>query len=149
MIFQRESIRSVWDEMLPLMHAHYKEIAPFHDIELNPQKDRYVALCDASVVYLFTARSHSGELIGYNSFFVSPHLHHENSLQALQDVIYISPEHRGFGAKFISWCDGYLKSSGVQIVMQCLKATHNHGPMLERQGYKLLDLVYVRRLDGK
>lgn len=147
MIFARERLIDCWDELQILASAHYDEIGHYKDIFLDPDKSTYFSIEAANKLALFTARDEVGGLIGYNAFFISQSLHHKSSVQALQDLIYIDKNHRGFGSKFIEWCDKQLQVMGVQVVMQCLKAKHNHSKILERQGYELLDLVYSKRLD--
>ena len=60
---------------------------------------------------------------------------------------FIDKEKRGFGGKFILWCDDELRKEGVQVVYHHIKAAHNWGKMIERLGYQLQDLIYCRRLD--
>jgi hypothetical protein len=51
------------------------------------------------------------------------------------------------GGRFIKWCDEQLRAEGVAVVYHHIKAAHNFGPMLERFGYELVDLIYSRRLN--
>jgi GNAT superfamily N-acetyltransferase len=145
--FQAESFDSVFDEMLPLLRNHYFEVAHFKDIDFEPDVEMYAALYNAGVLKLYTARSATSELIGYAAYFVRGNLHYKSSKQAVQDVIYIAPERRGFGSKFIKWCDEQLKSEGVQAVYHHVKAKQDWGPMLMRMGYEKIDIIYARRLD--
>lgn len=146
MRFARERFQDTIDEAMPLVTAHYDEIAHFKDIPLDPDHVMYAALEDAGVLRVFTARTDEDQLIGYAVFFVRPNIHYKTSLQAAQDVIFIHPNHRGTGGKFILWCDEELRKEGVQAVYHHVKAAHNFGPMLERFGYQLIDLIYGRRL---
>ena len=68
---------------------------------------------------------------------------------ASQDVLFLAPEHRKgrLGMKLIDYADSMLRREGVQVVAQHVKAAHNFGPLLERLGYELQDLIYTRRLD--
>jgi hypothetical protein len=140
-------MHDVIPELKKLIPAHYEEVSRDHDIPLNPDWDKYMQLQDNGCVRVFTARDEFGELIGYNVFFVHKNLHYQSSVQASQDVIYIDKEKRGFGRRFIDWCDVQLGAEGVQKVYHHVKAKHNFGPMLEKLGYELADLVYARRLD--
>lgn len=146
--FAREFLHDIWDEAAPLLELHYEEIAHYKDIALKPDRARYMVAEDAGGVRAYTARD-DNRLVGYQVFFVARNIHYSDSLQAMQDVLYLSREHRGrmIGFKFISWCDEQLRAEGVQAVMQHTKAKHNFGPMLERIGYELMDLVHVRRLN--
>lgn len=87
-------------------------------------------------------------LVGYALFFVRSNPHYKSSVQAVQDVIYLAPGVRGgTGYKFIAWCDAQLAAEGVQAVYQHVKAAHDFGRLLERQGYELVDFIYAKRLD--
>lgn len=145
--FAAERLSAVWDEAQPLVAAHYREIAHHADIALNPDRDCYFAAEEAGHLRCFTARKET-KLIGYAVYFVRHSLHYQQSLQAVQDVLFLDPRERGSaGARFIAWCDRKLRDDGVQLVWQHMKAAHSFGPMLERMGYELIDLVYARRLD--
>ena len=145
--FGRELLSNVFDEMMPLFDKHYKEIAHYQDIPLDPIKDEYMAREKAGAVRAFIARDEYGAIVGYAVFFVCRNLHYRSSLQALQDVLFIDPAKRGFGMKFIAWCDEQLKAEGIQVSYHHVKKEHNFGPLLERLGYDLVDLIYARRLD--
>ena len=145
--FQREILTpELWDELYPLFELHYKEIALYQDIPLSPEKNLYFKAEEMGMLRVYTARENS-EVIGYAWFWIKPNPHYSTSLQAQQDIIFIHPERRGFGAKFIAWCDEQLTAEKVQVVSHHVKHAHNFGPLLERMGYKLMDLIYTRRLD--
>lgn len=146
--FQRERAIDLWPEIMPLLEKHWHEIAHYADIKLEPDVKAYNWADDFGALRCFTARV--GEtLVGYAIYFVRPNLHYTSSLQASQDVLFLLPEYRGklIGAQFIAWCDAQLQAEGVQVVTQHVKAEHNFGPLLERMGYQLVDLIYSRRLD--
>lgn len=145
--FHREiASAALFSEMLPLLQLHQEELAHYKDIELEPNFAQYEALENAGVLKVFTVRDEKWALIGYCVYFVSRHLHYTSTLQASQDLIFIHPDKRGFGSKFIKWIDEQLRADGVQVVYQHIKAKKNFGPMLERQGYELCDLVYTKRI---
>lgn len=137
------------EEAIPLFSLHYKQIAHYQDIQLAPDYDSYLKIGEMGLLRIFTAREESGELIGYCIFFVRPNLHYKESLQAVQDVLFIHPEKRGFGASFIEWCDEQLKAEGVQVSYHHVKARPdlNFSPLLLKQGYILVDQIFGKRLD--
>ncbi len=148
MSYQREKVTmALCEELAPLLYTHYKEIAHYQDIPLKPAFDQYIASDEAGILRVFTNRDDKGLLIGYAIYFVRHNIHYSTSLQAVQDVLFIHPERRGSGMRFIKWCDEELKREGVQATYHHVKTKHNFGPMLERMGYRLVDLVYARRLD--
>ncbi len=146
--FSREPLTPQWfEEAMPLLRLHYKEIAHYQDIPLDPDEDAYLDAEKRGAIRCFVARDQFGLLMGYAVFFVRYNIHYKTSLQAIQDVIYVDPNKRGIGARFIPWCDAKLKEEGVQVVYHHVKDEHNFGPLLERIGYKLIDHIYGRRLD--
>lgn len=145
-LYQSERLQDIWDEIFPILKDHYKEIAHYQDIKLEPNVREYFILEDLRIIKVFTAREEN-ELIGYNIFFIRHNMHYKSSLQALNDVIYIKKDKRGFGKEFIKWCDEELKKLGVQVVFHHIKNEHNWGKVLEKMDYKLIDLIYGKRLD--
>lgn len=137
----------LFEELAPLFQKHYDEIAHFKDIELDPDWEQYERIEQAGALRVYIARGPEGDIVGYAVYFLRHNFHYKNSYQALQDILFIDPSKRGFGAKFILWCDKQLKEEGVQVAYHHVKQAHNFGPMLERIGYRLVDLIYARRLD--
>ncbi len=147
--YQRERLADLWAELAPLIEAHYREISVYPDIPLDPDKERYRQAEDAGMIHCYTARTAAGALIGYAWFVVNTNLHYRSSLQAMQDVIFIHPEHRRgrVGMGLIAHCDDSLRAAGVQVVYHHTKVHHDFGRLLERLGYSLNERVYARRLD--
>ena len=144
-VFDRaESVAGVWDEIYPLLKQHWAEIAHHKDIALDPDVEFYHKADALGMVRVFTAREDEA-LIGYAVFFVKPNVHYKQVLVAQQDILFVQKDKRGFGAKFIAWCDEQLKAEGVQMSMHHVKEAHNFSPLLRRLGYELVDLIYVRR----
>jgi hypothetical protein len=146
MRFQREPVTiDLINELIPLLVEHNKEVGDTSTIE--PNIEMFLGLEAAGHLRCFTARIDStDELVGYNVYFVQNSLHKKTSLQALQDVIFIRKGHRGFGLQFISWCDEQLRYDRVNVIYGHVKAAHDFGPMLEKLGYELVDLIYKREL---
>lgn len=149
--FQREEFTpKLVDEIQPLIAAHYREIAHYQDIPLDPDYDVYYKIADAGQLRVFTARKQkSGALVGYCLYFVRSNPHYKTSIQAVQDILFLTPELRGLtlGPALIAYTEARLKEEGVQVAMQHVKAAHNFGKMLERNGWELVDLIYTKRLD--
>lgn len=144
--FNTERLQDIWDEIVPILKDHYLEIAHYKDIRFEPNVSEYFKIEDAGILKVFTARE-DDLLIGYNVFLVRNNMHYKSSLQALNDIIYIKKEKRGFGKKFIKWCDEELKSIGVQVVHHHIKFAHDWSPILENMGYVKHDIIMSKRLD--
>lgn len=149
MNFQRETVKDCIQEMMPLLEKHYVEIAHYKDIPLNVDVEKYIKFEESGLIRLFTLRTGTeNKLVGYAAFIVNTNAHYKDSLQAVQDVIFIDPEYRGNGGAFFDQCDEALKLEGVQAVYHHVKVAHNFGPMLAKRGYELVDLIYAKRLDA-
>jgi len=146
--FDRERVYECWPDLRPLTERHWREIAHYQDIPLNVSEYLYDAMERAGRFRLYTVRS-DGILVGYAGFFVTRSTQHADSLQAVQDVLFLVPELRGrkVGLEFITWCDERLREEGVQVVYHHVKHTHNFGPLLASLGYESIGTVWGRRLD--
>jgi GNAT superfamily N-acetyltransferase len=145
---REEDITELWDEAWPLLQEHWREIAHYQDIPLDPDRDAYAALERADLTRCYTARE-DGKLIGYVVFFVRPNLHYRTSRQALQDVLFLLPEYRRgrAGLTLIKVAETRLRAEGVQVVYHHAKCSNQVGRLLEHIGYELVDGVYGKRLD--
>lgn len=146
--FARETLEQVRAEIEPLLHAHWLEIAHYADIPINPDWDFYANMDAAGSLRIFTARN-DGELVGYAVFFVGPNRHYKDSIQAVQDVVFLHPNYRGarVGASLILFADAECQSENIQVIYHHIKAAHDFGPLLVHCGYELVDLIYAKRLD--
>lgn len=147
--FRRESLTRVRASGVEaLLERHWREIAHFQDIPLEVDWAKYEAAESAGNLRIFTARADL-DLIGYGCYLVGYNGHYRSSLQAVQDVLFLVPEHRKarIGYRLIAYADQQLREEGVQAVYQHSKAAHDMSPILKRQGYVLVDLLYAKRLD--
>lgn len=155
MLFQREHVSALRQEVAPMLEQHWSEVAHYPDVPLDVDWALYAALDDADRFRAYSVRTRQGALAGYQAFMLlrapTGHPHYRSTPMAQMDVLYLAPEHRGrmVGARFIDWCDRQLRAEGVIVVRHHLKARTglNYGSLLERVGYVLEDLVYARRLD--
>ena len=144
--FQREQAHTCFLEAIPLIKNYRQEIAYYTDLELKPGFDAYERLETAGLLRAYTARL-DGKIIGFAVFHFYPHLHFQNNIFALHDILYIMPEHRGFGQQFLKWVNEQLKADGATVVYYYVNLKFNYGPMLKRLGLKLVDHLYEGRLN--
>ena len=146
--FAQEKIEDVIDEAKPLLLKHWEEIATFKDISLDPDYELYFKMERMGLVKGFSARDENGKMAGYSVYFIKTNPHYKNTLFAVSDVLFIQKENRGRTGYFlIKYCEEELKKMGVDIITYHIKATHNWGRMIERMGYGLQDLIYLKRMD--
>lgn len=146
--YQQEKVSEIWDELMPLLFAHWTEIAHYQDISLDPDVEAYAKVEEMGALRCYTARA-DGLLVGYVVFFVRHNLHYRVSFQAVQDVLFLSPEYRhgGAGVKLIRYSERQLAEDGVQAVYHHAKRTNQVGKLLLRLGYEHIDEIYGKRLD--
>lgn len=146
--FARESAHAVWDEIQPLLAEHWREIAHFDDIPLEPRREVYEHLETIGGLYVFTVRD-DGHLVGYAVYVVDVHMHYASSKQATQDVLFLLPGYRnaGIGMGLINYADTAMRDAGVQVVLQHVKLAHDFGPLLKALDYEQVESIYARRLD--
>lgn len=158
-VFARETLTEhLIAEMLPLLSAHWREVAQFQDIPLDVDIATYLNAESSGLARCYTVREpfvfdtfppSSNALVGYAVFFVRPNPHYRASVQAVQDVLYLDPSMRGGkGGEFIGWCDEQLRAEGVQISYHHAKLAHPQlGKALARLGYEPVETIWARRLD--
>lgn len=144
-----ESMDQVFAEIQPLLKSHFAELSYFKDIALDPDWAKYRTMQEQNALRIFTARQ-LGELVGYAVFAVHPAMHYQGSLQAIQDVFYVDPKHRGgrVGWRLLRYAERWLREEGVQVVRHHVKRGHPElAELLQHCEYELEDLLYVKRLD--
>lgn len=148
--FQREAMGDLIGEIQPLLEDHWREVAHYPDIPLDPAWNTYRGFEADGQLHCYSAREND-ELIGYVVFFVRPNHHYQGSLQAWQDVLFMDREHRvGMaGVRLIKYAERRLAAEGVQVVYHHAKRTNKVGGLLVRLGYELVDEIYAKRLDRK
>jgi GNAT superfamily N-acetyltransferase len=115
--YAREDLYEVKDEAAHLLEKHWEEIALNKEkIKLNPDWNAYDAMYKSGQLGIYTARK-NGKLIGYFVVVATPSLHYKDHLFAVNDIIYLDPEHRkGFvGIKLIKFAEEDLKKFGVSV----------------------------------
>jgi len=144
--FTTEKLYECIKELKELIKLHYDEVAPYSDIPLNVNWERLILMDLRDSMKCFIVRK-DDKLVGYANFFISSSIEYQGSIQAKMSNIFIHPDHRGHGIRFISYCDEQLKKEGVQVVYHHVKARNDYGVLLNRLGYDIMNIEYSKRLD--
>ena len=148
MVYARESFAAVLPEVMPLLAAHWAEVAHYKDIPLDVDVDAYLAVEATGAFRVYTARDGQGRLVGYAAFFVRANGHYRGSLQAVQDVLFLETFARGQGGELVRYAEEQLAAEGVQVVYQHIKvATPRTAALMVRLGYEAVDTIFAKRLD--
>lgn len=145
--FHRENTTKLFDEIMPLFEQHFAEIytPDYPDFEIKPDFGLYEYLEKKDVYRAFTVRTVHGKLVGYAGFFLKDHPH-TGVKQATQDLCFIAPEFRGNGEAFFAFCEEQLSEAGAQVILQMVTPHLDFSSMLKRNGYRLQETVYAKRL---
>lgn len=148
--YQKERLGDFLHEIKPLLEDHYRELAVFQDIPLDPAYEEYVAADDAGKNFvIYTARC-DGKLIGYSAFFFRMHNHYKKHSWAINDVIWIHPDYRqsGVGFGFERFWSEQLAALGIHVVQVSTKEQHPElAYLLKKTGYQHTDNMYAKRLN--
>lgn len=147
--YQVETYSDVIEELLPLLAAHWRELALFKDeIPLDPDHGWYRKGSEAGVLQFFTVRA-DGVLIGYAVFVVIPRHPHYAHRWAHDDILWVAPEHRksGVGNGLLDFCESELSKNGPVMIHINTKI---HAPalavLLQSRGYENVELGFSKRL---
>lgn len=141
--FHREFLCEVVQEIEPLIHQHYQELVQESDrLKIEPRWQDYAALERMGFFHMFTARA-DGKLAGYGAFFLNKHLHHSNLTSAVNDALFLHPDHRAgmTGIRLIRFCESELKAMGADKVCIHAKQGTSLHPILERLGYTAEEII--------
>lgn len=103
-------------------------------IPFAPNWPAYYALERAGVLR-FGALILGRKLIGYSIWFVQPNLHHMNTSWAVNDLLYVEPEHRGpAGLLLIRRAEADLRGQGVKVIAYQVKPRKVRGELDYQRG---------------
>jgi hypothetical protein len=137
--YRVEKMMDVLDEFKNLSVHHWMEIANYQDkIPLEPDWDKYRKIEEAGMLMFMTVRV-SGSMVGYCAFIITPHLHYKSCVTAMNDLVYVRPEYRGFiGAKLIKESERTVVALGAKRVIWHVKpGDRDWRSVLEKMGYLL------------
>ena len=149
--FQIERVADILEEIKPLLESHWREIALYQEqFPLNPDYDKYLSLDAVGMVHVATARN-DGELIGYCICFVMPHLHYQDCIVAMNDILFLKAEHRRgrIGWNLITYAMQDLQRLGVNRMTFHVKSSHDFSPLLLRMGFNEIERNFDILLNGR
>lgn len=141
----------LYEEVLPLLQAHWREVALYQDrIQLEVDVAFYLKLQALGSLTCFTVRD-EGRLVGYCVFMSAHHPHYASLFVVRNDVIYMDPEYRGMESmRLIRFCERHFKGSvppRTQMMMTWHAKLSNHfKDLLEHLGYTVNEVLLGKLL---
>lgn len=143
------------DGLEDLLYQDFREVEVDQDtVPMAPDWPYYFEQERIGTYRVISARL-DGELVGHNAFFVNKHTRHKGVTFAINDMIYMAPEHRkGWaGIALIRESERLLKEAGVVKVQYSIKlhvklgaSRGTVGDLLAHLGYRHIEDVYAKIL---
>lgn len=144
-----EPLAALLDDGLEAMivQNHWPEVGVHKDIvSVAIDWPKYRRLEADNILYVMGVRR-GGELVGYASYTVMPHLHYSTTLHAMNDAIFVQPEVRGAGIGLIRAAERALarvaSPNWIRIIYHAkLEVAAERGTfarVFERLGYKAFE----------
>ena len=147
--YARETYAEAVGSIRPLLLEHWRELATYGDVPLDPDFEAYRVLDAAGVLRIFTVRIAS-DLVGYAIYFVrSGHVHYRSTPWAVSDIVLVRREHRnlGVGNGLFEFIERSLAEEGVRVISTMAKLAHPElSLLLEARGHARNEVIHVRRL---
>jgi hypothetical protein len=105
-------------------------------LELNVNEAAY----GHNYTQVFAMRE-DGVLVGYAVFLVIDHPHFKGTTFAMNDVVYIKPEHRKESRLFFEYIDKHL-SPMVNVINYSMNYANPHIEFMKSLGYEPTEVVY-------
>ena len=137
------------DGMADCTVAQWHESGRDHeDVPLSIDWGRYQAAEAAGIFHLLAARR-DGVLVGYNAVYIMPHSMYSTTLHAINDSVYVKPEHRGVGILLVRALEHKLAErhpSQIIRMVYCAQVGDPWVRVLNRLGYDMRETVHVKVL---
>ena len=155
MIYQisQELLHENTPELLPLYASHYAEMKArlrgegIEIADFAPRYDEYFKASRAGYLLNFVVRLKDGEAVGYSNVYVTDDMHN-GERTALEDTIWIRPDHRrGIGKKLTEFILAHLKSIGCKSARMQAMTDPRAVKLWQRLGFKPAAVVMIKRFD--
>jgi len=143
------------DDGLPdLVERHWQEVGVYRDLmPLSVDWDQYLALADKGILRVVGARLR-GDLIGYASYMVMPHIHYSATMHIMGDGIFVTKDHRASGAG-VSMIDKAERDIPAEFAGRWVRIWYHDkafleylGPVLKKRGYSHVENCWDKMVRG-
>lgn len=148
--FGVEKLGTCLEEAKPILLEHWKEIAVYDDIPLEPDYELYHQLEQIGILRIYTIRTGSDGLVGYAVYFLRRHMHYRNHSWAISDLVMVCPGHRklGVGNRLFDFIEADLRQHGVSVMHTTSKVMHPElAFLLQSRCHKKIEEGYSFRLN--
>lgn len=144
--YQKERLKDIKEELIPLLEEHYREIAAYQDkIKLSPQWETYHTLDEGGFLKISTVRD-NGKLVGYYINIVTPSLHYSEDIYATNDIVLIKPKYRNasVGSGLFKFTESWMKELGVSVMSVHMKVKQPFDDLCLKLGWDYTERLYTK-----
>jgi len=148
--FTVETLADVREECGDLIAAHWREIAVWQDIPLDPDWVAYENLERIGMLSIYTVRTENNKLVGYAVFIMRKHIHYKGHSWAANDIVFVDPDYRDgrVGRNLVKFWEQDLKARGINVVHVNVKVGHPALDLVLRfEKYKTVEHGLEKRLN--
>lgn len=145
---KEENTRSVLEEAYPLAKAHYYEVEDkANSVKFNLDVNLMHEYVKMGILYIVTARTEEGELIGYFANLVTPDAITSRPV-GKEFGIYVKPEYRKSSvfSQMLEKVEEGAKARKCYSQLLSFKEGHNPG-IAEKSGYGPTEQIYQKLLE--
>jgi GNAT superfamily N-acetyltransferase len=138
------------DECDDILAAHWREIAVWQDIPLDPDWAAYESLEKLGMLVIYTVRTDDKKLVGYAVFLIRKNIHYKNHSWAANDIVFVHPDYRDgrIGRRLVRFWEQDLKARGIHVVHVNVKVAHPALDLVLRfEKYKTVESGLEKRLN--
>ena len=147
LVYQRETVGEVIEDIQALIVPHYDEVARYQDkVDLDPIYSSYYDLEEQGFLCIITARDKFNKLVGYTIYMMHEHMHYSNHVVANNDLSYLDPKYRGKGmaAKMYQEAERCLRALGCHQIIIGMKTDATFRSTMEGEGFEPHELLYSK-----
>ena len=144
--FRRVPVEIVRDHCPKLNKMHYEEVCPHSlEIPLSINWPEYEEIQRKGALFTIIIIVNDA-IMGYAWFTLLYPTHYQDTLHAINNVIYVHPKIRksGIGLKFIRYLEKELKQIGVKKIYFNSKVKTNFPVVLEHFNYIPEEIIYSK-----
>jgi len=147
--FMVERFSDVYEELLPLLHAHYGEISTHkdHDVPLEPMIEVYRAR-EADGSLMMVIGREEGAIVAYLVAFIAPGLHYRSCLTCSPDIFFVREDKRTgmAGVRMMRFVEKELRRRGVKRWAMGSKVQHDASALFRYLDFKPVETMYEKWL---
>ena len=147
---QIETLADIRGECDEIFAAHWREVAVWPDIPLDPDWTAYEGLEKLKMLVIYTVRTEEGKLVGYAFFFMRKNIHYKGHSWAANDIIFVHPDYRDgrIGRNLVRFWEKDLQARGIHVVHVNVRVAHPAlGFVLRLEKYTTVEHGLEKRLN--